>query len=102
MENKPTITGLSEEYLARMVNPEQHFKFSNFMEWLENEKSKRKDERIKMGLTILMITILIGAVIYTAQIGLINKDAMAGLLGTIGGVVLTIFTKFIQKPGKGE
>jgi len=97
MEQRPTVTGISEEYLARMVNPEQHFKFSNFLEWLENEKAKRKHEAIKMALTILMITILIAAVIYTAQLQLINKDAMAGLLGTIGGVVLTIFTKFIQK-----
>jgi hypothetical protein len=38
MEGKQYVTGITEDGLSKMINPEEHFKYSNWVEWLENEK----------------------------------------------------------------
>ena len=37
---------MTPDELARLVNPDKHFKFTNFIEWLDNEKSEIKKKQL--------------------------------------------------------
>lgn len=104
-EEKQYITGLTENGLSKMINPEQHFKYSNWEQWLENERLKiEKDklrlrhERFIISSAVITMGVIIGTLIYTGTNNLINRDVMTGLLGTVTGAGLAIFTKFAPKP----
>lgn len=96
MESQPnkTVTGISEETLLRLINPEESFRKTNWVEWVENEKSKRTHDKWVLGYAVFTICVLIAAFLYAGQINLINKETMSSLLGTVVGSGLAIFIKF--------
>jgi hypothetical protein len=48
MEEKQYVTGITESGLSKMINPEAHFKYSNWEQWLENEKLKIEKEKMQL------------------------------------------------------
>lgn len=99
--NQPII-GISEDTLLKLINSEDAFKRSNWVEWLANEKSKRLHDKWVLGYAVFTISVLIIAFLYAGQINLLNKETMSGLLGTVVGSGLSIFIKFKAKPKNNQ
>jgi hypothetical protein len=104
MEGKQSITGITEDGLSKMINPEAHFKYSNWEQWLENERLKIEKEKMQLRhqrfliiASVTAIGIIIGGLIYCGNSGLMTKEVLTGLLGTVTGAGLTIFKKFAPK-----
>jgi len=104
MDEKQYVTGITEGGLSKMINPEAHFKYSNWEQWLENEKLKIEKEKMQLRhqrflivASVIAIAIIIGGLIYCGSSGLMTKEVLTGLLGTVTGAGLTIFKKFAPK-----
>jgi hypothetical protein len=98
MENK-AVSGISEDTLLKLINPEEAFKRSNFMEWERNEKSKRNHDKWVLGYVVFTALGFAIIFLYAGQINLLNKEAMTGLLGGVFGSTVTIFIRFKDKNG---
>ncbi|MEO8886582.1 MAG: hypothetical protein ABI367_11005 [Mucilaginibacter sp.] len=96
-QDKPPITGISEDTFLKILDPDGSFKRSNWLEWLANEKSKRTHDKWVIGYAIFTICFLSIVFLYAGYINLINKEAMTGLLGTVAGAGLSFFIKYIGK-----
>jgi hypothetical protein len=80
---------MTPDELARLVNPDKHFKFTNFIEWLDNEKSERRYKLRKRIINSLTTIILFMSTLFAGHLNLINAEAMTALLGGIIGFALT-------------
>ena len=102
METTPTesnhpVTGISEDTLLALVNPEEAFRRKYWQEWERDSKHRRNHDKWVLGYAVITIFGLSFAFLYAGQINLINKETMSGLLGTIVGSGLSIFIKFKNK-----
>ncbi len=97
---KPLVTGLTPHELIKLINPEQEFKFSNWIQWLENEKSKRRHATWILVLAVIAMSVMAGLFVYGATINLISKETLTALLGTLVGFGSSVFIKHIEKPDK--
>ena len=98
-QEKQPITGISEDTLLKLINPEEAFKRSNWLEWKANEISKRNHDRWILGYAVFTICVFVIAFLYAGSINLIDKQTMSTLLGAVVGSGLTIFVRFRDKSG---
>jgi hypothetical protein len=56
-----------------------------------------RHQRFLIIVSVTAIAIIVGGLIYCGSSGLIAKEVLAGLLGTVTGAGLTIFKRFAPK-----
>ncbi|MBK9732043.1 MAG: hypothetical protein IPO83_12295 [Chitinophagaceae bacterium] len=76
---------ISEETLLRMVKPD-YFKFTNYVEWRQDNDSKRKHIKFIKIMYALVVIVLAATIIILASYCLLNQTAAAALLGSLVGI----------------
>jgi len=100
MEKETNTVTLTTQELLKLINHDKAFKSSNWMEWIADEKSKRRHNTWVLGLSVILIVVMFTGFIYGAILNLISKETLTALLGSVSGAGITIFVKYIEKPAK--
>lgn len=99
-EKETNTVVLTTQELLKLINHDNAFKSSNWKEWQEDEKSKRRHSFAVLILALVATLSISVLFIYGATINLISKETLTALLGTVAGLGLSIFIKHIEKDGK--